>query len=469
MRLTRRQVLIAAGAGAAVAACGTSEPPPRMRVLPTPEPEPIDAGTAWAIDPASITEDATRFPIGVHAGAMTATGVRLSAAHDGPLLARVWRTSAAGARFLVHEAMIEPVEGHLKASVSGLGAGWYEYGFFGDNFRSPLGRFRTAFAQGDLRPLTIVPMTCTHIRHAPFTGVQMSGEIEADLYIHLGDLVYADDATNGEEYRREWRKTFAEGSYIQAFAKRGYYYTWDDHELANNIDPTMIEPARLAAAKGAAIEAMALETDAEGRIWRSYRWGNTAEIFVLDCRTERVPAGRETPAAQYISPAQFAWLESALLASPCKFKIIMNSVPVARMTMLWDYGTPDRWQGYEAQRARLLTFLETNQLRGVVFLSGDYHCGYVAKVEPTGWASQYLDIAVGPTGNGPNPAAVLADNDFLPREDVFPAASYLYGSGIWPATTQLTLDPLNDELYVKFVDARPETKGAILYEATLTV
>lgn len=468
MRLTRRQILGAASAGALIAACGEPAPPPDERRTAAPEPEPVDGASPWALDPAAVAEDAARFPFGVHAGAMTHAGVRLSTVHDGALVLRVWRERPTGERLLAHERRVEPAGRALELDVPGLGAGWYQYAFFAEDgaFRSPIGRFRTAFAPGDLRPLTVVGLTCTQMRNRTFPAVEQSAALGADLFVHLGDLAYCDGAVTADEYRAKWREVFDEGSYKKAFARAGYYYTWDDHEFANNFDPTKLDPAQLATAKSVVHEILAIEADEQGRIWRSYRWGDTAEFFVLDCRTERDPSSRMGPDARYLSPEQFAWLEAALVASPCRFKIILNSVPMTNFPELWALGEPDRWSGYQAARARLLGHLERNRVTGVVFLSGDYHCSFIAKVEPTGWASRYLDIAVGPSGNGPNPAAVLADAGFTPREEVFPAATFMYGSSVWPATTALRFDPLNDELHARFVDA--ET-NAVLFDAVLPI
>ena len=70
---------------------------------------------------------------------------------------------------------------------------------------------------------------------------------------------------------------------------------------------------------------------APDRIWRSFRWGHSAEVFVLDCRGERRPSTRSvnpTRESVYISRAQMDWLKAGLRASPAVFKFIVNSVPI---------------------------------------------------------------------------------------------------------------------------------------------
>ena len=38
---------------------------------------------------------------------------------------------------------------------------------------------------------------------------------------------------------------------------------------------------------------------------------------------------------------------------------------------------------------------------------------------------------------------------------------------MWPAVTTIELDPLNDEVRVRFIDARAATRGAVLFDGLL--
>lgn len=166
-----------------------------------------------------------------------------------------------------------------------------------------------------------------------------------------------------------------------------HYATWDDHEVADNWDPESIDPARLETAREAFFENLALRRlppPNENRVWRSFRWGRTLEIFVLDCRSERRPSTRNGPDAQCISRTQMDWLKAGLAASTAAFKIIANSVPIANFPGAFDLQANDRWEGYPAQRAELLDFLTGRAIRGVVFVSGDFHLATVAHLEATG-------------------------------------------------------------------------------------
>ncbi|MFO0727247.1 MAG: alkaline phosphatase D family protein [Myxococcota bacterium] len=470
MKLHRRRFLKLSGAGAALSlsaiplGCGPASAPP--------EAPPEDGAAPSDFDPDAFTEDEALFSRGVQAGAMTADAAILWSFASASVAARlhVYRRSPSGSVLMQQSLDAVQVDGFFKHRVTGLGPAWYEYVFTtADGRRSRVGRFRTAFAARDLRPLSIGALVCTKLEHAPWDAIGLTLEESPDLLCHLGDFVYADGAETLEEYRAIWQRTFDEGSYREHLARAGLYYTWDDHEFMNNVDPTVMKaehPAQWDAARKAALESIASDQGPE-KIWGSYRWGRTAEIFVLDSRTERVVSSRETPDATYLSTAQLDWLSQGLTESPCRYKIVMSSVPFARMPELWAAGVRDRWQGYAAQRQKLLDRLLGADVRDVIFLSGDFHCGLVMRVEPEGPARRYWEITVGPTGNGPNPIAVLADGGYLDRASVFPSQQFLYGSGIWPAATTITLDPLRDEVRVRFVDARPGTRGAVLFDGYL--
>jgi phosphodiesterase/alkaline phosphatase D-like protein len=69
-----------------------------------------------------------------------------------------------------------------------------------------------------------------------------------------------------------------------------------------------------------------------------------------------------------LGSAQYKRFTSAIKASKAKFKIVMTETPIQQF-----YALPyDRWEGYEAERQKLLTFLKAN-VKNVVFLATDTH------------------------------------------------------------------------------------------------
>ncbi len=227
---------------------------------------------------------------------------------------------------------------------------------------------------------------------------------DLDFFIHAGDHIYADllgpAATTISQYRAKYSEAWASSGMRSLHSSTGQYLTWDDHEVFNDWNPETISRGRLAAARQAFFEHRATRRsgDDRDRIWRSFRWGRTAEIFVLDCRGERRPSTRsEDPSrsSTYISRRQMDWLKAGLRSSPCVFKFIVNSVPIVDRAGA-DSGN---WNGYASQRREILNHIDNNRLRGVVWLSGDVHFGGVCRVEAAGPWSDIWEVVMGPSGS----------------------------------------------------------------------
>jgi alkaline phosphatase D len=117
------------------------------------------------------------------------------------------------------------------------------------------------------------------------------------------------------------------------------------------------------------------------RIYRSFRWGQAAEIFILDVRQYRNPAKNTM-----LGAAQKRWLCDALGRSSATFKFIATPVPMAG-------GGLDRWDGYPKERQEIFTFIKDRKIHGVVFLSADLHYAAITKIPNSGGLK---DITAGP-------------------------------------------------------------------------
>ena len=131
------------------------------------------------------------------------------------------------------------------------------------------------------------------------------------------------------------------------------------------------------------------------------------------------------------------WLKEALRASPCVFKFIVNSVPIVDRG---GAGT-DNWNGYASQRREILNHIANNNLRGVVWLSGDVHFGGVCRVEASGAWSNIWEVVMGPAG---------ANRDTRPdvREAQWPVLVHDIHN-----YTVLRADPADHSLTVEFINA----------------
>jgi alkaline phosphatase D len=427
----------------------------------TPSETPAETGADSALDTGDVPQgtpfdaDAVlvnpAFDEAVRAGAMTTdTVVAITRARGLPSVrVRVWEpTASPGIVVVAFEADLVPNDGgYVRADVTGLSPGRaYRYGFFVVDAlgafvgRSDLGAFKTAPAPGDLAPLTLALLSCNGNATGRRDAIgRVADHPEIDVLVHVGDMAYNDGAVSRADYRASWATWMQSVGYREGLSRAGLYATWDDHEVDNDWNPQTIAVGQLANAAASWVENVPMAPGPQGLLWSQWRWGDTAEVFVLDCRSERLPSSRTT-LGQYLSRDQMDWLKNGLLTSTAHFKIVANSVPITNMPGLWDVGAGDRWEGYEAQRDELLDFIATNNVGNVWFLSGDFHVCFVGKVQPggAGILNKTWEIAI--TSGNVNP---LGANLNPPQ--------YLFGTA-QPNLGVLVFDPVADTVTTRMYD-----------------
>ncbi len=428
-------------------------------------PAECDDGEEITWQPESTGLDEAIFPLAMMSGEMKPESVMFTiyVPDGGAKTFRLWRQGPReGIVILVHEEVVEPNEaGFVKFTVEGLCPGtWYEYGYFvgeDGNFtaRSRIGNVRTAIAEDAVEPLVLALASCCG-SSLDWPALGRTNNEYYDMFLHLGDMAYNDGMETLDEFRANWRDWLSTPDYRAAFAGAGMYATWDDHEIDDNsnFDRETMDPGELLKrqnAMDAFFELMPIEGEGpDYRLWRSFRWGLTAEIIVLDCRYERRPSQDI-----YISHEQMAFLQDRLLNSPCMFKIVMNSVPITNMPLQWDVAASDRWDGYQDARNQVRDFINANDIDNVWFVSGDFHCTFVSRLEPQGDDnfSNIREIACATGNENPIPDFLLGFNP--PQFD--------YGL---PETrgALLTIDPDNNAVSVRFI--HPDT-GEDDYFATM--
>ena len=405
------------------------------------------------------------FPLGVASGECTHASAMLWTRYVGtrPLECAVFAeseaTALAGGEPVFYGVVTPDSGGFVHLPVDGLEPGRrYAYLFREREGGSHAiaGRFRAADGPGTLRPLVFTASACARNGRTFGTLRGLDRDTDSDFHVLLGDTTYADGAFTVEEFRDKWAENLCREEFRALRASRGLVVSWDDHEVANDWAGDNLGTERIAAATKAFFEHAPLHrmTGAPNRLWRSHRFGDTAELFVLDVRSERIPESRLDRDGQYLSAAQFTWLTESLKASTARFKILVNSVPIGDFPGPFRPFTRDRWVGYPAQRQALLTFIEDHKLPGVFFLSGDFHMASLGSVSPTGAGRSIPEVLVGAVAaRSRNP---LTEACRPPRYSFASAAEH---------TARLRLDPLTGEVTVQW-RAGP---GLLLAERRFTV
>jgi alkaline phosphatase D len=288
-------------------------------------------------------------------------------------------------------------------------------------------------------------ISCTSQRYQPFPTLSLGAEELVDFVFLCGDQVYTDYKDTVEGKRREWASNLGSQGYRDLLSSTAVVATWDDHEIENawGTDPTSDEV--IEAGKTAFFEHTPTRVKEGEALYRSLRWADTLEIFVLDGRSERVASE-----GIYLSKTQFDWFVEAVTASTAHFKLVLNSVPIADFSPLFaEVEVEDRWDGYPEARWELLNALEG--VENLFFISGDFHMGMVCHVEPEGFAWNFYDVLVGPGGQFANPiAGLMAPN---PQFPVGVSARNF---------TRLVADPHANTLHVEYIGETGEILASIV-------
>ena len=194
---------------------------------------------------------------------------------------------------------------------------------------------------------------------------------------------------------------------------------WDDHETRNNWYPGQTIGAKNYEVTSASLlsawarramfdyNPMRFNADDPERIYRAFAYGPSLEVFMLDERSYRGP---NTPNRQsalddesaFLGPAQLRWLKQALLKSRATWKVIASDMPISIVVPDLNpdvpKGTFEAWanadsgppSGRELELASLLSFIKSNQIRNVVWITADVHYASVTHYDPA--RAQFTDF-----------------------------------------------------------------------------
>jgi alkaline phosphatase D len=290
----------------------------------------------------------------------------------------------------------------VHVEITGLrpGAG-YHYRFRADGYISNAGRTSTAPAPGSLAPLTMCVASCSNYENGWFTAYRRLADEHPDLVVHLGDYQYEYAAGNGNvrnhigpeavtlaNYRQRYAQYKTDPDLQAAHAAAPWLAVFDDHEVANNWaddGPDKPEPAffhRRAAALQAYYENMPLRRSSipngvHMQLYRRQHWGALATFHMLDTRQYRTdqPCGDEfrsdcverlNPFASLTGADQERWLLHGFQQSRAHWDLLGQQVFFSQVELTQGPGrgfNPDAWDGYAANRDRIVAGLANSPVR----------------------------------------------------------------------------------------------------------
>ena len=327
------------------------------------------------------------------------------------------------------EATAEPRWGHsVHIDVEGLRPNrpyWYRFTVQGK--ASPVGRTRTAPDAAD--PTAVLRFSfasCQQYEQGFYSAQRAIAEEELNAVLFVGDYIYetswgrdhvrhhgAGRPTTLEEYRNRYALYKADADLQAAHAAHPWIVTWDDHEVvndyANDTSPTDLDPKPFLAIRAAAYQAfwehmpLSNKLKPEGpafKLYDRYRFGDLAEITVIDDRQYRSPnacfpasykdrylvncADRLDPARSMLGAEQEAWFADGMKRASTRWNL------VAQQTLMTeaDTGTggvhrywADGWDGYPMARQKLLDAVAASPTRATLVLGGDVHSFWAADLK----------------------------------------------------------------------------------------
>lgn len=293
----------------------------------------------------------------------------------------------------------------------------YFYRFRASGHVSSVGRTRTAPEPGSMAPLTMCVASCSNYQQGWFTAYRRLAEEYPDVVVHLGDYQYEYAASGagvrqhvGPEtvtlanYRQRYAQYKTDPDLQAAHAAAPWLVVFDDHELVNNwADEVPEKPSpnflgRRAAALQAYYENMPLRRASmphgiDMQLFRRVRWGDLATVHMLDTRQYRTdqPCGddiggcidRNVPWASLTGEAQERWLLNGFRQSRARWDILGQQVFFSQVELTPGPGrgfNPDAWDGYAANRDRIVNGMVGSPVRNAVVLTGDVHSHWATEV-----------------------------------------------------------------------------------------
>jgi alkaline phosphatase D len=271
--------------------------------------------------------------------------------------------------------------------------------------RSAVGRARTLAEDPALVRIGVA--CCASLAHGWLHGYRFLAERDLDLVLHLGDAIY-EFATGQygslrpydpphacvtlDDYRRRHAQYRSEPEAQLFRGAHAVCALWDDHEFVNDAfqdgsyfhDPVLgsyLE--RREAARRAFFEWTPMRrAHGPDRIYRSLSFGSLLNLVLADGRMDGRSyqpfdeIERLDPSRRMISPEQEAWL-LAELSRDARYRVMAQQVLFAHHP---EVGAWDAWEGYAAQRRRILSALAAGPNGTFLAIAGDSHASWASEL-----------------------------------------------------------------------------------------
>lgn len=322
----------------------------------------------------------------------------------------------------------EPDRAHsVHVEVDGLPSDRrFHYRFIAGGQTSPVGRTRTApHPMAPVRRLKLALASCQHYEMGYHAAHKAIAAADVDFVLFVGDYIYETAASptwqvrqhaqlldkdadlNLSNYRMHHANYKRDADLRACHAAHPWLLTWDDHEVRNDYDglhdPDGMSVAEFTRVRAAAYQAYfehvpispkRAPVGPDAAMHAQYRWGDLADIWLLDTRQFRSGNACHWPHAVFsgrmlwqcegaqasdrtmLGGSQERWLAQGLAASTGAWRLIAQTTQITPGVFKTPWGPlqyADGWDAFPKARERLMAAIAQPKRADVVCLGGDVH------------------------------------------------------------------------------------------------
>jgi alkaline phosphatase D len=272
----------------------------------------------------------------------------------------------------------------------------YYYRFNALGTWSMIGRTRTTPHEASQVRLAVV--SCSSIWSGYFNAYNIiAGMNDIDAVIHLGDYIYNEPdpdelrnmpldpmnsvAPDSLEAVRQRYRYFRQDPFLQkAHQQHPWVIVWDNHDIENRASK-----ADNIRAFHEWVPLRSPNPNDPAIIYRSLKFGNLADLIMLDTRhIGRGTLSNATGQPSILGDAQFDWLTDEIKQSRATWRIIGNQVLMAPWKIATKVLSPINWDGFDADRRRVLGYLKDSGTENTLVITGDAHLSFAANLDIDG-------------------------------------------------------------------------------------
>ncbi|KAI0709470.1 PhoD-like phosphatase-domain-containing protein [Earliella scabrosa] len=296
------------------------------------------------------------------------------------------------------------------------------------------------------KPLMFAVFSCSQYQAGYFNAYGVAAHnTSAEIFVHLGDYIY-ESLGNGArigrqtlgrelatiaDYRLRLNQYRTDVSLRAAHEKAPWITVWDDHEVADQAwkagtadsNDTSVgcsfspSGACFTDRKLAAVRAYhewmpirQVDPDDKLRIWRNFQIGKLLDLTMLDTRqydrditdlyynTGFINSIADVANRSLMGPEQEDWFFDTLTESKTRgaiWRVVGQQIVFTQLNESGSFDV-DAWDGYRANRNRILDHLYNGKISNTLILSGDSHANWVSDLAHPNDTTTYDPV----TGNG---------------------------------------------------------------------